>query len=67
MNRNTVIPYGPFLCLAALVTIIYWAALWDRTQHVFALGWLVVIVLAVCMALMAVMLFGLQLVKRMVS
>lgn len=67
LSRNSVIPYGPFLCLAALVVIIEWAALWKQTEHIFALGWLIVAVLAICMGLMAVLLFGLQLLRRLVT
>jgi prepilin signal peptidase PulO-like enzyme (type II secretory pathway) len=56
LRREDEIPYGPFLCLAALVTIVFWAPLWERTQGVFALGWILIAVLAVCLALMAVLL-----------
>jgi len=67
LNRNSVIPYGPFLCLAALVVIVKWAALWGWAQHIFVLGWLIPLVLAICMCLMAVLLSGLQLLRRMVT
>ncbi len=38
--RDREIPFGPFLCLAALVSIIYWAAIWDWASGIFSLGWL---------------------------
>jgi leader peptidase (prepilin peptidase) / N-methyltransferase len=50
------IPYGPFLCLAALASIVFWASLWERTQGIFALGWILIAALAACLALMAVLL-----------
>lgn len=58
-SRNQVIPYGPFLCLATLVTIFQWAFFWDQTEPVFwAFGmWLPAILLA-CVVLMALMLWG---------
>jgi leader peptidase (prepilin peptidase)/N-methyltransferase len=54
--RDSRIPYGPFLCLGAVVTIVFWARIWDRTWDIFALGWLVPLFVLFCLALMAVML-----------
>ena len=54
--RDSRIPYGPFLCLAAVATIVGWAGVWDRTWDIFALGWLVPLLVLVCMGLMALML-----------
>lgn len=57
------IPYGPFLCLAAFGVILNWTDIWDRTSDIFSLGWMLVILLAVCMVLMAAMLLGFRLVR----
>jgi leader peptidase (prepilin peptidase) / N-methyltransferase len=54
--RDKEIPYGPFLCLATLFLIVRWHAVWDYTRDVFALGWLVGLLMLVCLALMAMML-----------
>lgn len=54
--RDREVPYGPFLCLAALFTIIRWDAVWSYTEGVFALGWLVPLAVLCCLALMAAML-----------
>jgi len=51
------IPYGPFLCLAALVAIVAWADIWKSTFQIFEIGWLLPGVLAVCMCLMGGLLF----------
>lgn len=58
------IPYGPFLCVAAVYVIFDWAAIWTRVEPVFELGWLVPITVAACLVLMAVLLGLLQLVKH---
>jgi prepilin signal peptidase PulO-like enzyme (type II secretory pathway) len=50
------IPYGPFLCLAAMTTIVGWAALWQHFQGAFALGWWLLAVLAACLAMIVVLL-----------
>lgn len=63
-SRQREIAYGPFLCPAALATIIFWDAIWDRTYHVFALGWLVPAVLAACVPLIPLMLYGLRLLRE---
>jgi leader peptidase (prepilin peptidase) / N-methyltransferase len=61
-TRQREIPYGPFLCLAALGTILYWEPIWDRTWDVFRLGWLVPLVLAACFLLMPLLLFLMRIV-----
>jgi len=61
--RETEIPYGPFLCLAAAVAIVRWAAVWQWAAPIFRLGWFVPLVVLFCMALMAVLLGVLRLVR----
>ncbi|HEV2971689.1 MAG TPA: prepilin peptidase [Pirellulales bacterium] len=51
-RRDPEIRYGPFLCLAALVTIVRWAEIWEKTEPLFALGWLIPVTLAICLLLM---------------
>jgi len=58
--RDREIPYGPFLCLAALAVILYWAPIWDWAWGIFALGWFVPLAILACMALMAPLLFLLR-------
>ncbi|MGD9721575.1 MAG: A24 family peptidase [Pirellulales bacterium] len=55
------IPYGPFLCLAALVVIVEWTAVWQRIEPIFSMGWLLPGVLVVCMAIMGGMLWAYRL------
>jgi prepilin signal peptidase PulO-like enzyme (type II secretory pathway) len=61
--RDSEIPYGPFLCLAAVVVIVRWAGLWDWASGIFALGWLVPLIVVMCLALMAVLLSLMRLVR----
>ena len=56
LHRDNEIPYGPFLALATLASIVFWARIWEAAAPVFAVGWLVPAVVAVCMVLMLVML-----------
>jgi len=56
LRRGPEIPYGPFLCLATLVVIVRWAALWEWARPIFALGVFVPLVIIVCLALMAILL-----------
>ena len=56
LRRDNEIPYGPFLCLAALVVIFGWADVWNRSRHIFELGWQTPAILLVGLVLMAVML-----------
>jgi prepilin signal peptidase PulO-like enzyme (type II secretory pathway) len=56
LHSDHEIPYGPFLCLAAVVTIVRWAWLWSWLSGVFALGLAVPLVMVVCLGLMGLML-----------
>ncbi len=58
LRRGNEIPYGPFLCLGALATIVGWAPLWNWAAGVFFLGWFVPVLMLGCLVLMALMLFA---------
>ncbi|MBN2022706.1 MAG: prepilin peptidase [Pirellulales bacterium] len=53
LHRENEIPYGPFLCLAALGVVLAWPALWEWAAPRFALGPLVPVVLVGCLVLLA--------------
>lgn len=40
--RNRSIPYGPYLSIASVITILYWQPIWARMSHFFDLGVLLV-------------------------
>lgn len=50
--RDDAIPYGPFLCLAALAVIVFWARVWERLYPLLAMGWFVPLALVFCLAIM---------------
>ncbi|RIK81724.1 MAG: hypothetical protein DCC67_07980, partial [Planctomycetota bacterium] len=59
-RRDDVIPYGPFLCLAALAVAVRWPDFWngspDSFQRFFDVPWLVPAVLAVGVAMLGAIL-----------
>jgi leader peptidase (prepilin peptidase)/N-methyltransferase len=59
-HREHELPYGPFLCLAALFVIVQWAPIWEWASPFFSIPWLVPGALAACMALMLVLLSGMR-------
>jgi prepilin signal peptidase PulO-like enzyme (type II secretory pathway) len=63
-HREHELPYGPFLCLAALFVIVKWAAIWEWASPFFSIPWLVPGALAACMALMLVLLSGLRWLRK---
>jgi prepilin signal peptidase PulO-like enzyme (type II secretory pathway) len=65
VHRKSDIPYGPFLCLATIVLIVRWADIWNWGLPLFEQPWLVPAVMSVCMALMAVLLGGMRLLRRL--
>jgi len=56
LHRNKEIPYGPFLCLGAVVVTVFWARIWDRILPVFWLGWAVPLIVLAGLVLMGLML-----------
>ncbi|MBJ43325.1 MAG: prepilin peptidase [Planctomycetaceae bacterium] len=63
-TRRKDIPYGPFLCSATLIVIVFWPIFWSRWGFpIFVLGWLLPVVLAISLLVLAVMLLLLQRVK----
>jgi leader peptidase (prepilin peptidase)/N-methyltransferase len=61
--RQNVLPYGPFLCLGALITVLFWSPIWDTASAYFEIGWLVPSAIAVCLPLLVGLLYGLRLLK----
>jgi prepilin signal peptidase PulO-like enzyme (type II secretory pathway) len=62
-RRDQEIPYGPFLCLAALAVIVGWDRLWRMALPYFQLAWIVPMVILACLALMALLLALIRLIK----
>lgn len=62
--RDREIPYGPFLCLAALVVIVRWQTIWDYAMPIFFMGWFVPMVVLGCLMLMAVLLGVWGMIRR---
>jgi prepilin signal peptidase PulO-like enzyme (type II secretory pathway) len=57
MHREDEVPYGPFLCLATLVTLLSWPSLWNYLAPIFAsLGSALPVLLLFCLGLMALLL-----------
>ena len=38
LGRGRAVPYGPFLCLAAVVVVVAWSPIWSATAEYFAFG-----------------------------
>ncbi|GAB6186303.1 prepilin peptidase [Thermopirellula anaerolimosa] len=64
LHGRTEIPFGPFLCLAASATVVFWSPLWTWTLPVFALGPLLILVAAVCVVLFTLLLMTLRLLRE---
>jgi len=62
-HRENELPYGPFLCLATLFVIVQWAAIWEWAWRFFEIPWLVPGAMAVCMAIMLVLLSSLRWIR----
>ncbi|HEX4128802.1 MAG TPA: A24 family peptidase [Pirellulales bacterium] len=49
-RRERVIPFGPFICLGTLTTIVRWRPLWLQLYEFFSATWLVPTMLMLCFA-----------------
>ena len=52
ITRRRDIAFGPYLCLAAVFVIVFWAPIWMQAMNYFALGWMLQALLAACLLLM---------------
>jgi leader peptidase (prepilin peptidase) / N-methyltransferase len=64
---ENVIPFGPFLCLGALATLVFWAGVWDYASELFDVQWLVPSAIAICLPLLGAMLYGWQRLRDRMS
>lgn len=68
LRREDEIPYGPFLCLAAAAVVVGWAPVWDQVYPYFSsLGWLIPAIGALSLAAMGLLLWLMQIGKRMLG
>jgi len=51
-SRDPEIRFGPFLSLAAMVTIVLWADIWQRLLPLIEMGWILAAILGVCLVMM---------------
>ncbi len=56
VGRGREVPYGPFLCLATAMLIVGWSRVWTQTALIFELGWIVGLVMLICLVLLGVLL-----------
>jgi leader peptidase (prepilin peptidase)/N-methyltransferase len=66
-NGEHEIPYGPFLCLATLLVIVQWPAIWLEVEPIFSMGWLLGVVMAGAMILLGIMLLTYRLLLERLS
>jgi leader peptidase (prepilin peptidase) / N-methyltransferase len=61
------IAFGPYLCLATVYVLVRWQDVWGFAAGIFAMGPLVLAILAVCLTLMLGMLMMLRIVRQVLS
>ncbi len=61
------IPYGPYLSLATVVVLLKWPVVWPFAERIYDLGPLVIIMGLTMAGLLAVCLFFMQIVKRLLG
>jgi len=61
--RDNVLPYGPFLCLAAAAVVVAWWNIWALAAPYYALPGLVPVVLLLCLGLLGALLGLLKVIR----
>ncbi len=56
IQRDHEIPFGPFLCMAALIIIIRWSSIWAWAEERFALGLVIPAMILGCLVLLPILL-----------
>ncbi len=65
--RRTDIAFGPYLALAAVVLVTAWQWVWEiRARNFFELGWVVPMLVMICLVLMGILLIVLQWFKGII-
>jgi leader peptidase (prepilin peptidase)/N-methyltransferase len=67
LRRGPEIPYGPFLCMAALAVIVWWSALWEWALPVFELGRFLILAVLLCLMLGVPLLVLIGLIRQLFS
>jgi len=68
LRNEREIPYGPFLCMAALVVLVSWSAVWEWMINPLALlGFWIVPMMAVGLVVLAILLGIVRAVKRLLG
>ena len=54
ITRRRDIPYGPYLCIATTLLVLWWSPIWEeRAKPIFSLGWLIPALLLFCLVMLA--------------
>ncbi len=65
ITGDSATPYGPYLCAAAVIVLVYWDALWTGwAAPVFALGALILGIVVACVFMMGALLWIWRLIKQ---
>ncbi len=67
VHRDAEIPYGPFLCMATVLIILCWQTTWARFANVFALGWRLGLLMLGLLAVLAMLLGIIRVVRGLFS
>ena len=68
LRNEREIPYGPFLCMAALAVLVFWSAVWEwLINPLTLLGFWIVPMMAVGLVVLAILLGIVRAVKRLLG
>jgi leader peptidase (prepilin peptidase)/N-methyltransferase len=64
LGKRDEIPYGPYLCLAAVVVLAAWGPIWEWAEPRFAVAWLIPAALGLGFVLLLPMLVIVRRLRR---
>jgi len=67
LRQESLIPYGPFLCVAAAGLILGWQIVWPEARPIFGLGGLLFLILGGCLLLLPPLLVFVRLCRQLIE
>jgi len=63
-RRDRAIPYGPYLSMATLATLLFWKQIWEVSERILSLGLLLVPLAIISVAMLGAMLLVARVIRR---
>jgi len=64
---QNIVPFGPFLSMAAALVLVFWQVMWLETSRIFSLGPILPLVLLACLAFLPPLLIAVRAIRELLE